>query len=111
MRIFLLRWLVMLTFIPVTAMAVDKSGIGGMALELLDPVTVVSDFVHSACIVIGGAFLVASFIKYLEHRRSPLMMPISTVIFLAVAGLVLLLLPLISYVTSNGVPFTLLRLK
>ncbi len=94
--------------LPVLAFA-QGTGLGGVAQNMMDPVTVVSDFIHSGCIVIGGAFLFASFVKYLDHRRSPLMVPISTVIFLFVAGLVLVLLPLVSYLTTNGIPYSLLK--
>jgi hypothetical protein len=107
-RIVILQ-LIVLIFTPIMAYAQQRTGIGGVAENILDPVNILSDFVHSACILVGGAFLFASLIKYVEHRRSPLMVPISTVIFLLIAGLILVLLPLISYVTSNGIPYSLLK--
>lgn len=109
MRRILLLPLIILIFVPVLAYAKLRTGIGGMAENIMDPVNVLSDFVHSACILIGGSFLFASLIKYVEHRRSPLMTPISTVVFLLIAGLILVLLPLVSYVTSNGIPYSLLK--
>lgn len=98
-----------LVFVPILSYADQRIGIGGVAQNMMDPVEVFSDFVHSACIVIGGSFIFASIIKYVEHRRSPLMIPISTVVFLFLAGLLLVLLPLISYVTSSGIPYSLLK--
>lgn len=80
-----------------------NTGIGGVAENLMDPVRVFSDFIEAACLLIGSSFLFASIIKYIEHRRSPLMVSISTVIFLFIAGLVLLLLPLISYLSSSSI--------
>lgn len=96
---------------PVIAFADNSLSLGKVASNLMDPVTVVMDFVHTACVIIGGAFLFASLIKYIEHRRSPTMVPISTVMFLLIAGLLLIALPLISYITANGFPYSLIRLK
>jgi hypothetical protein len=103
--------LYILIFIPMLVYAEQRMGvgIGGVAENMMDPVEVFSDFIHSACILIGGSFIFASIIKYIEHRRSPLMIPISTVVFLLLAGIILVLLPLISYVTSSGIPYSLLK--
>lgn len=81
-------------------------GIGGVAQNLLGPVGLLSDFVYTACFGIGGAFLFATIIKYMEHRRSPTMVPISNVIFLLVAGLVLLILPFLSYLLTGSAPYS-----
>jgi hypothetical protein len=88
--------------LPVEALARDDVGLGFVAKNLMGSVSFVSDFVVTACLVIGSAFLFASIIKYVEHRRNPLMVPISTVIFLFVAGLLLVLLPLASMLTDGG---------
>lgn len=109
MRKTILLQLIILIFVPVLAFAEQRIGIGGVAQNIMEPVNVLSDFVHSACLLIGGSFLFASLIKYIEHRRSPLMVPISTVVFLLIAGLIMVVLPLISYVTTNGIPYTLLK--
>lgn len=70
-----------------------NTGLGAMAANIMEPVSLLSDFVTAACLIIGGSFIFASIIKYKEHRRSPLMVPISTVIFLIIAGLALIGLP------------------
>ncbi len=72
---------------------VRDTGLGAMANNIMEPVTLLQQFVTAACLIIGGSFLFASIIKYKEHRRSPLMVPISTVIFLVIAGLALIGLP------------------
>jgi hypothetical protein len=100
--------LIIMTLVSTLAYA-NRIGLGGVAENIMDPVSVISDFVHSACIVIGGSFVFASIIKYVEHRRSPLMTPISTVVFLFLAGVILILLPLISYLTSSGIPYSILK--
>lgn len=73
------------------------SGAGALADDMLDPIGLFSKFVNAGCIIIGVGFIFASIVKYFEHRRSPLMVPISTVIFLLLAGIVLLAIPAFSY--------------
>ena len=96
-----------LYFLSMSAWA--ATSLGSIADNLMNPVGVMSSFVSSGCILIGGAFLFASIIKYVEHRRSPLMVPISTVIFLLFAGLLLIVLPLAYILTQNGLPPSLMR--
>lgn len=91
--------------LQIPAFAANNSvGLGRVAQNLLEPVSFFSDFVQTGCLLIGGSFIFASIVKYFEHRRSPLMVPISTVVFLLIAGIVLVLLPLLSYVTGNDAP-------
>jgi len=80
-----------------------SSGLGQVADNLMGPVDFLSNFVYSACFIVGGGFIFASIIKYFEHKRSPLMVPISTPIFLFIAGLILVLLPF-TYLLVQGAP-------
>ena len=89
--------------------ASQPEGFGGVAEELMAPVGLMADFTYSACIVVGASFLFASLIKYIEHRRSPLMVPISTPVFLLIAGLVLVLMPFLSLLSSSAVRYSLFR--
>ena len=70
------------------------SGIGGVASNLMEPVSVLTDFITSASLIIGTTFLFASLIKYMEYRVNPLAVPISNVIFLLICGVLLLCLPI-----------------
>ncbi len=100
----------LLFMVPITvAIAKQAPGLGSVAQNILEPVGIVSDFLHTACIVIGASFLFASIIKYIEHRRSPLMVPISTVVFLLIAGLALVLFPFLGKLTQGGVPYSLMK--
>jgi hypothetical protein len=98
-------WMILL-WVPLWAFAAEPAGIGRVASNLMDPVDFASDFIYTGCIIIGGSFLMASVIKYVEHRRSPLMVPISTVIFFLIAGLLLLLMPFLSTFTDIGVRYS-----
>lgn len=94
-------------FMPVVAFAQKApTGIGEVATNLMGPVDFVSDFIYTGCIIIGGSFLMASVIKYIEHRRSPLLVPISTVVFFLIAGILLLLMPFLSTFTDIGVRYS-----
>lgn len=104
--------LLILSVISCTCLAnegASTTGIGAVAVNLMEPVNILSDFVQSACFIIGGSFLFASVIKYFEHKRSPLMVPISTVVFLFVLGLVLAVLPFLSLMVDYGVKFSLMK--
>lgn len=81
--------------------AEDPTGIGAVATNLMAPVSVISDFVYSACWIIGSGFLFASVVKYFEHRRSPLMVPMGTVVFLFIAGGILIALPFLSLYSDD----------
>lgn len=99
-------WFSLFYFVSIVVYA-QKTGVGGMASNLMNPVSVMSGFLSSACLLVGGAFLFASIIKYVEHRRSPLMVTMGTVIFLFIAGVVLILLPLTYMLTDSGLPYSL----
>lgn len=112
-RVIIFFQIILLGCLPLSSYADDNTqpvtGFGAVAINILGPVTVFSDFINTACIIMGVSFLFASVVKFFEHRRSPLMTPISTVVFLLIAGIALLLLPLMSSLTSSGIPYTLLN--
>lgn len=83
-------------------------GIGGVAQNMMEPVTVVSSFISSACMIIGGTCLFAAFLRYMQYRVNPLASPISTVMILFIMGLLLVILPLVYMLTDSGIPFHLL---
>lgn len=87
----------------------SSTGIGGMANSLMEPVGFASDFIYTMCFVIGGSFLFACIIKYTEHRRNPLAVPASTVVFLLIAGLFLIALPFAYLLIHHGTTYTLLK--
>lgn len=99
---------ILMFLIPMIA-AASPGGIGQVAQNMMGPVGLLSEFVYTACFGIGGAFIFASLIKYIEYRRSPTMVPISTVVFLLIAGAVLILLPFLSYLLTGTSPYTLLK--
>jgi hypothetical protein len=93
-RHFILKITMLLIAMPSLVFAERTVGLGGVASSMMAPVGLATSFLHSGCYIIGAAFLFASFVKYMDHRRSPTMVPISTVIFLVIAGLTLIAIPI-----------------
>lgn len=87
----------------------DAIGIGGVAHHIMGPVSLFSDFIYTACFILGGSFLFAGVIKYIDHRRSPLQIPLSTVVFLFFAGLLFLLIPFAYLLIEHATPYSLMR--
>lgn len=96
---------IVLSLIPGMIFAEPASGIGGLAANLMEPVGILSDVVSSVSLVLGVMFLFATVVKYLQHRISPLAVPISTVVFLFVCGIVLVLLPIAYKIVYTTPPY------
>jgi hypothetical protein len=81
------------------------TGAGSIANDMMEPVGLFSNMMNAGCIILGTSFLFASIVKYFEHKRSPLMVTMSTVVFLFIGGVLLLSVPLFSYfyARSHGI--------
>src|SRR5579883_194003 len=82
-----------------------EPGLGGVAENILGPVDIITQFVGSASIVVGICSLLASFLKYRQHRVNQLVAPLSTIVVLFLIGVALLLLPFVYKLTSSGIPY------
>ena len=94
-----------LTVLIQDAFARRSSGFGGIATNAREPMEVVSAFISVGCLIVGVSCYFAAIVKYFEHRRSALAVPMSTVWWLFFLGTVLLLLPFIYILTGEGIPF------
>lgn len=83
------------------------AGIGDIAENMMEPVSVLSNFIGSASLIVGICALFAAFLRYMQHRVNPLSAPLGSVIMLIIIGIVLLCLPFIYKLTDSGIPFTL----
>lgn len=90
---------------PITVLA--ASGFGAVANNLMTPISIVSNFMYSASLVLGSTSLFAAFLKYLQFRVNPLANPIGRVVVLLIIGVLFICLPLIHKLTSSGIPFML----
>jgi hypothetical protein len=103
-------YIIIIGLFPTLVLAEGKKmDLGEVAANLMQPVNVFADFIQAGCLLLGTAFIFASIVKYFEHRRSPLMVTMGTVIFLLIAGILLILLPLLALYTEGGVISSLLR--
>jgi len=73
--------------------ATKPAGIGYVAQSIMEPVSILSEFVTTASMVIGISFLFGALFRYMQHRVNPLAAPISTVLLLLFLGAMLILLP------------------
>lgn len=96
----------LLFFLSQVAFAADSLTFGKVAENITEPMEVVSGFVSVGCLIVGVSCLFACVVKYFEHRRNPLYVPFSTVAWLLIIGLLLLILPFAYIITENGIPFT-----
>ena len=71
--------------------------LGNVADGLLQPIKEFSNVFNLVCYVIGAAFLVGTLVQWVEHRRNPMQVRLSQVVFLFLLGVILVLLP---YLTS-----------
>jgi len=97
-----------LGWVAPAAFAYNHLSFGKVAQNITEPMEVVSGFVSVGCLIVAVACLFASIVKYVEHRRNPLYVPLSNVIWLFLIGLLLLILPFAYFITESGIPFTVL---
>jgi len=101
MKAILSRLLSICLLLPVLAFSAQKpAGVGAMANGLMEPVSVLTNFVMDGSMVVGIAFLFAAFVRYMQHRVNPLAAPTSSVVVLFIGGILLLLMPLAHKLTQ-----------
>lgn len=104
----MLRILALILMSLVSHLAFAMVSLGTIADNITEPIEIVSGFVSIGCLIVGVACMFAALVKYFEHCKSPLAVPISTVIWLVLIGIALLALPFAYMITGNGIPFTVL---
>lgn len=98
------KLLILLIIFPSCAFA-ELQGLGDFAKSLMQPVSILNNFISTGAIIVGVACLFAAFFRYNLYRINPLASPISTVILLLVLGLIMIGLPFL-YLLTGGVPFS-----
>lgn len=87
------------------ASSIRTTSLGELATDLIEPVSIVSDFIGTGSIIIGICSLIGAFLRYLEYRKNPMVSPISTIVVLFIIGLALVSLPFIYKLTGEGIPY------
>lgn len=106
---FIIALILMMDLIPISAMAAQRSGYGGVATNILEPVTAFSNFMAVFCLAAGAAFLFAGFMRYWEHVRNSQHVTLGSVIFLLLVGVCLMLIPF-SYLVNSSIHFYIMDL-
>jgi RsiW-degrading membrane proteinase PrsW (M82 family) len=88
--------------IPFVATRVSHDGIGPMSTGLMEPVSILANFLTDASLGLGGMFVLLAILRYRQYRRNPLEWPLSSVVMMALFGIVLLVWPLVRYITINN---------
>ncbi len=81
-------------------------GIGQFAGQLIEPVTILSNFVSTGSFIVGVMVLISALMRYMQYRVNPLAVPLSTVIVLLLLGIMLVALPFVYMLTGAGIPFS-----
>jgi hypothetical protein len=97
--------------LPTITLAEAPSGVGGIANNLLQPVSLMTDFVTSGALAAGVGFLFGAFIKYMQHRKNPMASTIGNVILLLIIGILLLCLPLAYKLAYDQPPTSIVEAK
>jgi hypothetical protein len=103
----LFSWIIFLSTPFVFAIQpIQAAGLGDLAEKVVEgPLTIILNLVDDTCYILGAGLILASISKYFTHRRSPQMVPISTVFVYLILGILTCLLPLTLYLMN--VPITL----
>jgi len=83
--------------IPLNQVAVTASStktVGGVAANITQASSFFTSVLYAAFYIIGISLVVASIMRYRDHRMNPSQTPISKVIFMLLAGLFLGFFPL-----------------
>lgn len=105
MNTIILRLMIfMVSCLPIPALCTE--GIGHFAGELVEPVTILSNFISTGSFIVGIMLLVSALMRYMQYRVNPLASPLSTVIVLLVLGLMLVSLPFVYLLLGAGIPFS-----
>jgi Ca2+/H+ antiporter len=110
MRLIYRIFLYYVLILPVMAIAYQpyrSQGVGRVATNMMEPVTILANFIGSMSIVIGLSFLLGAVVKYSQHRMNPMAVPISTVVLLLIMGVLLVSVPFAYKLTDTGVPISL----
>ena len=83
------------------AMAAEATSLADVADNLLFGASMVTDFLHGVCLVLGVGFIVYAIIAYRTHRQNPKLMPLDRPIIYLVLGLVLGAIPFLDYLLGE----------
>jgi len=82
------------------------TSVGKFANDLTGFTAILNQFMVGAAVIFSIMCLGAAIIRYREHRRNPLAMPLSKVVLLVIIGLLFIGFVLVNQIFFNGVELT-----
>ncbi len=73
--------------------------LGGLANAAMGPVSILRYLFNAASVMVGVFFFIASWQRYLKHRRNPQETPLSTVVVFFILAIALVTLPFLHQLT------------
>lgn len=85
-------WMTSCTLWSTAAFAVLDPSIGDVSNNLFEAVLGINSIIHVICLVTGSALILGAFFRYMNHRRNPIVAPLSSVFAFLIAGIAIILL-------------------
>ena len=97
------RCVLSLGLMLLSPLASAQMGVTEWSQQMLKgPATGLAYVMNAISFLAGVGFILGSYIQYQAHRENPQQVRISTPIFLICAGIVLIILPLLSWIAEGG---------
>lgn len=90
-----LLYLFLGTFYSCNISAAGHQSFGDVASNLYEPLSIVINLVRAISVVCGAGLLLGSVLKYLEYRKNPVAVRLSTALFMVIFGVSLILIEFI----------------
>jgi type III secretory pathway component EscU len=71
--------------------ALATTTLGGIASNISEPVSLITQLLRAISIICGVGLMMGGIIKYLEYRRNPIAIRLSTVFFMFFFGIALII--------------------
>lgn len=91
----MLRPLFCIVMISLYTCNVQAESLGDLANTIYEPVSIVIQLVRAVSIICGAGLLLGGILKFVDYRRNPMQVRSSTVVFMFIFGLSLILVGLI----------------
>lgn len=96
------KWVVLI-FLMITSSisqaTTNAVGLGDLANNMLSPISILRHVFTAISFVLGVYMVTNAIMKYLRFRQNPQESPISTVIFMAILGALLIFIPFLHHIT------------
>lgn len=97
------NFVLFVTSLTLSSVSHAEQGLGEWSHNIVNgPFKGLGYMLNAISFMVGVGFILGSYIQYQAHRDNPTQVRISTPIFLLCAGILLIILPLLSWVAQGG---------